>query len=91
MTYEYALIQGINDSKEDARRLGVLLGKGAHVNLIPLNSVRERKLFASKREIVLKFQSRLLEQGINATIRKSMGADIDSACGQLRSGRVDGI
>ena len=85
LTYEYALICGFNDSKEDARQLCTLLqNSSAHVNLIPLNTVRERSLTASDQTTIQQFAGWLKIGGINATIRRSLGADIDGACGQLR-------
>ncbi len=90
-TYEYALIGGVNDSPEDAKRLSKLLGRGAHINLIPLNAVKERKLHAPDGNRIKSFSDELNALGLNSTVRRSMGADIDSACGQLRSrpGRQD--
>ena len=85
MSYEYSLIEGVNDSEACAKELAALLhGKNAHVNLIPVNPIRERDFRAPDRAAALRFQKRLENLGINATIRRKMGADIDSACGQLR-------
>ncbi len=85
ITFEYALIQGENDSNGEAERLANLLkGLKAHVNLIPLNSVSEIKLNCSSRQSALKFQNNLESRGIPTTIRRKLGADIDAACGQLR-------
>ncbi len=85
MSYEYSLIEGVNDSESCAQELAALLyGKNAHVNLIPVNPIREREYKAPDRAAALRFQKRLENLGINATIRRKMGADIDSACGQLR-------
>ena len=85
MSYEYSLIEGVNDSEACAKELAALLhGKNAHVNLIPVNPIRERDYKAPDRAAALRFQKRLENLGINATIRRKMGADIDSACGQLR-------
>ena len=85
MSYEYSLIEGVNDSESCAQELAALLhGKNAHVNLIPVNPIREREYRAPDRAAALRFQKRLENLGINVTIRKKMGADIDSACGQLR-------
>ena len=78
-------IEGVNDSEACAKELAALLhGKNAHVNLIPVNPIRERDYKAPDRAAALRFQKRLENLGINATIRRKMGADIDSACGQLR-------
>lgn len=85
ITFEYALVKGVNDTEEDARGLSRLAsGVHAHVNLIPVNPVRERKYTASEKEAVKKFQRKLEEAGVNATLRREMGRDIDGACGQLR-------
>ena len=86
VTYEYAVVQGVNDSNEEAEKLSKLLkGKNAHVNLIPVNPVRERTLKRPDPERVSEFQKCLEKYGINATIRRELGADIDGACGQLRA------
>ena len=85
MSYEYSLVEGVNDSEACAEELAALLhGRNAHVNLIPVNPIRERDFRAPDRAAALRFQKRLENLGINVTIRKKMGADIDSACGQLR-------
>ena len=85
VSYEYALIAGVNDTPQSADRLIRLLsGKNCHVNLIPVNPVRERNYRRSSRAHAEEFKIRLEKSGINATIRRGMGADIDSACGQLR-------
>ena len=81
--FEYALISGINDSKVDAQNLKKLMhGLSYHINLIPLNYVKERNLKPT--ENALKFLHWCEELGMSATIRQSLGADIDGACGQLR-------
>ncbi|MBQ6075902.1 MAG: 23S rRNA (adenine(2503)-C(2))-methyltransferase RlmN [Lachnospiraceae bacterium] len=85
MSYEYSLVRGVNDQPEHAQALSALLkGKNCHVNLIPVNPVAERSYEASQEASVARFQKILEKNGINATIRKKMGADIDGACGQLR-------
>ena len=85
MSYEYSLVMGTNDSEAHALALaGLLKGRNCHVNLIPVNPVEERTYRASREEAVQLFQKTLEKNGINATIRKRMGADIDGACGQLR-------
>ena len=84
-TFEYALIAGENDSEEDVTALAELLkGMHAHINLIPVNPVTERGFLPPEREAALKLSHRLEKYGINVTIRRSMGRDIDGACGQLR-------
>ena len=83
ISYEYAMIDGINDSDEQADLLArYLKGAPSHVNLIPLNDVRESKLKPSKR--VTEFQKRLESHGITVTVRRRLGSDIDASCGQLR-------
>ncbi len=85
ITFEYALTEGINDTKEDAEQLCALAGPlHCHVNLIPVNPVAERDFAQPKGEAVKAFQNRLERNGINVTIRREMGRDIDGACGQLR-------
>ena len=85
LTFEYSLADGINDGADEARELAALLrGINCHVNLIPMNPVRERKYTQSDSEKVVKFQNKLEKYGINVTIRREMGRDIDGACGQLR-------
>ena len=83
--FEYSLIAGKNDTDECAKRLAALLkGKPCHVNLIRLNSVKERSLIGSEDEKAKKFMEKLVALGLSATLRRRMGADIDGACGQLR-------
>ena len=90
MSYEYSLVRGINDAPEQAQALSRLLkGKNCHVNLIPVNPVEERDYESSGEKTVARFQKILEKNGINATIRKKMGADIDGACGQLRRRLMD--
>ena len=90
ITFEYALAAGQNDSEEDAGRLaGLLKGFPCHVNLIPINPVKERKFRRSDKKMVLNFQNKLEKYGINVTIRREMGGDIDGACGQLRKRFID--
>lgn len=90
VTFEYALINGVNDSREQARELGRLLqGLLCHVNLIPLNKVEEREYTKPAPARVKEFKDTLQGLGIPVTVRKEMGGDIDAACGQLRR-RVSG-
>jgi 23S rRNA (adenine2503-C2)-methyltransferase len=85
VTFEYVLLGGINDSIEQAQQLALLLeGRGAHVNLIPMNAVNELEFAAPTRARVDAFVEALTSAGIAATVRKRKGADIDAACGQLR-------
>lgn len=83
ISYEYAMVDGVNDSDAQADLLVKLLkGQPGHVNLIPLNNVEESPLKPSRR--VRQFQNRLERQGVTATVRRKLGDDIDAACGQLR-------
>ena len=83
ISYEYAMIDGVNDSDAQADLLAKLLkGQPGHVNLIPLNEVEESPLKPSKR--VAAFQKRLESHGVTATVRRKLGGDIDASCGQLR-------
>jgi len=85
ITFEYALINGINDNKEQAGELGRLLkGLLCHVNLIPLNQVKEREYMKPEQARVRQFKDALQVLGVPVTVRKEMGGDIDAACGQLR-------
>lgn len=85
ITVEYSLMHGINDGTENARLLGTLLtGSGFHVNLIPVNPVTERDFQRGTTRDTEAFKNALEKYHINVTIRKSMGSDIDAACGQLR-------
>lgn len=85
ITFEYAMIRGVNDSREDALELaGHLEGWLTHVNLIPLNPVEGTGMSASYRESILRFKEILEKRGIAVTIRRTLGSDIDGACGQLR-------
>ncbi len=87
ITFEYALVKGVNDSLAHADRLSDLLrGMLCHVNLIPLNEVRETGLHGTDRETAERFRARLEKRGIPATIRRELGTDIAAACGQLRLG-----
>ncbi|HIS59965.1 MAG TPA: 23S rRNA (adenine(2503)-C(2))-methyltransferase RlmN [Candidatus Faecousia faecipullorum] len=85
ISFEYAMIDGVNDSVADARELiRRLKGLPAHFNLIPLNHVEESPLKPSSKAAVAAFQKTLEEAGIPATVRRTLGGDIDASCGQLR-------
>lgn len=85
ISFEYALIAGVNDAPEHARELASRLkGMGAHVNLIPVNPVKETGYKRGNRAEIERFRDRLEKLGINATIRRELGSDISAACGQLR-------
>ena len=85
ITFEYSLVGGVNDTDEDVEQLVRLLhGKNCHINLIPVNPIKERDFVQSARPVVEAFQKKLQAHGITATVRREMGRDIDGACGQLR-------
>ncbi len=91
VTFEYSLIHGENDTDEDASRLADLVsGIMCHINLIPVNPVRERNFERPNHEAVIAFQKKLENYGINVTIRRELGRDIDGACGQLRRRHLKG-
>lgn len=85
ISFEYAMIDGVNDREEDAKELlRRLKGLPAHFNLIPLNHVDESPLKPSSKKAVARFQQVLEEGGVTATVRRTLGGDIDASCGQLR-------
>ncbi len=85
ISFEYAMIDGVNDREQDARELlRRLKGLPAHFNLIPLNHVEESPLKPSSRKAVAAFQKTLEDGGVTATVRRTLGGDIDASCGQLR-------
>ncbi len=87
VTYEYALIKGINDSKACATQLGEKLrGTLTHVNLIPMNEIPEIDFLSSDKKDVSQFAAVLSNFGIETTVRRKLGSDINGACGQLRRG-----
>ncbi|MFQ9515027.1 MAG: 23S rRNA (adenine(2503)-C(2))-methyltransferase RlmN [Eubacterium sp.] len=86
ITFEYSLVSGVNDTKEEADQLsGILKGINCHVNLIPVNPIKERDFVQSEKAAIQRFKSRLEKNSINVTIRREMGRDINGACGQLRN------
>lgn len=88
ITFEYTLVNGVNDSDKDAAGLKKLLsGMLCHVNLIPLNKVEESGFDTVSRQRAMEFQQILENNGITATVRRELGSDIDAACGQLRLSR----
>lgn len=92
ISFEYALISGVNDTKEDAIALGKLLrGMIAHVNLIPVNEIKERDFRKSKENNIEEFMNTLNNMGVVTTVRRELGKDIDAACGQLRQKYLDKI
>ena len=90
VTFEYSLVGGVNDTDEDARELSQLIhGMNCHVNLIPVNPIKERdyvpvSYVQSNAAVIAAFKNKLEKNGINVTVRREMGRDIDGACGQLR-------
>ena len=90
LTFEYSLVGGKNDSETDARELATLLkGLNCHVNLIPVNPIKERDYVQSRQKVIEAFKNKLEKYKINVTIRREMGRDIDGACGQLRKSYMD--
>ena len=90
ITFEYSLIEGVNDSEAQAMELiDLVKGLNCHINLIPVNPIKERNYRHSSKEYIKKFQNILEKNRINATIRREMGADINAACGQLRKSYID--
>lgn len=90
ITFEYALISGVNDSQEAAKELaGKLKNMLCHVNLIPVNDVKERDYKKSSNENIKRFSEILMSRGIETTIRRKLGSDINAACGQLRKGYLN--
>ena len=90
ITFEYSLVSGVNDTVTDAEELSALAKRvGAHVNLIPVNPIKEREYKRSTENAISAFKNKLEKKGINATIRREMGQDIDGACGQLRRRKLN--
>lgn len=90
ISFEYTLISGVNDNPAEADRLADLIrGKLCHVNLIPVNKVKETGFDKSSRQRVNEFRARLEKRGISATVRREMGSDINAACGQLRNRKTN--
>lgn len=90
ITFEYSLVGGVNDTEEDARELCDLVKDlNCHINLIPVNPIKERDFRQSQKKVILNFKNKLEKCGINVTIRREMGRDINGACGQLRKSYMD--
>ena len=90
LTFEYSLVGGKNDSQQDASELAQLIkGLNCHVNLIPVNPIKERDFIQSDKKVIEIFKNKLEKYQINVTIRREMGRDIDGACGQLRKSYID--
>lgn len=89
ISFEYAMIDGVNDSEENARELAERIGGiMCHVNLIPVNNVKERSYKKSNAQSIKKFIGALEKKGITATVRRELGSDISASCGQLRQKRL---
>ncbi len=85
ITFEYSLVGGVNDTDEDAERLSKLAGpRCCHINLIPVNPIKEREYVQAEAKRIAAFKNKLEKNRIACTIRREMGRDIDGACGQLR-------
>ena len=90
ITFEYSLIEGVNDLQKFAHELSHLVkGLNCHINLIPINPIKERNYRQSRSENIQNFKNILEKNRINVTIRREMGTDIDAACGQLRKSYMD--
>lgn len=90
LTFEYSLVGGVNDTDEDAAELVKLIGgMNCHVNLIPVNPIEEREYVQSEKKVIADFKNKLEKCGINVTIRREMGRDIQGACGQLRKSYME--
>ena len=85
VTFEYSLVKGVNDQPEDIRELtAILKHRNCHLNVIPVNPIRERDFQKPDSKNAQEFKNKLEKNGINVTIRRERGSDIDGACGQLR-------
>lgn len=92
ITFEYSLVGGVNDKKEDADELAALVKPlNCHVNLIPVNPIKERDYVQSQKKVIDNFKNKLEKCGINVTIRREMGRDINGACGQLRRSYMEKV
>lgn len=90
LTFEYSLVSGVNDNLQEAKALVTLLkGMHGHVNLIPVNPIKERDYVQSSQKAIQEFKNYLEKHGINATVRREMGRDINGACGQLRKSYLE--
>lgn len=92
ITFEYSLVGGVNDTQEDAKELiGIAKKYAGHVNLIPVNPIKERDYKRGSKQEILAFKNKLEKNQIAVTIRREMGADIDGACGQLRRNVIQNV
>lgn len=91
ISFEYSLVRDVNDSEDCARQLiSLVKGMNCHINLIPVNPIKERDYRQSEQKAIHAFKNKLEKNGINVTIRREMGRDIDGACGQLRKSYISG-
>ena len=89
ISFEYSLVRDVNDSEDCARQLiSLVKGMNCHINLIPVNPIKERDYRQSEQKAIHAFKNKLEKNGINVTIRREMGRDIDGACGQLRKSYI---
>ncbi len=92
ISYEYTLVKGVNDSKACALKLARLLkGTLCHINLIPVNKIENGVYDPTDKQEIYAFQKTLTDNGVNATVRRTLGADISASCGQLRSKQMKGV
>ena len=90
ISFEYSLVQGVNDREEDARELiAILKPRNCHLNLIPVNPIKERDFQRPSRKSAEEFKNKIEKSGVNVTIRRELGSDIDGACGQLRRRHIE--
>ena len=90
LTFEYSLVSGVNDNLDEAKALvNLIKDQQAHVNLIPVNPIKERNYVQSNQKAIQEFKGYLEKHGINVTVRREMGRDIGGACGQLRKSYMD--
>ncbi len=92
ITFEYSMVEGVNDYESHAKELAKRIkGMNCHVNLIPVNPIKERNYRQSEVKNIQNFKNILEKYGINVTIRREMGTDINAACGQLRKSYMDSV
>ena len=92
ISFEYSLVKDVNDTEECAQQLiSLVKGMNCHINLIPVNPIKERDYRQSEQKAIYAFKNKLEKNGINVTIRREMGSDIDGACGQLRRKTMQGV
>ncbi len=90
ITFEYSLVKGVNDGREQAEELaGLVRGLNCHINLIPVNPIKEREYEQADTGHIAAFRKMLEDRHIPVTVRREMGRDISAACGQLRKGHID--